>query len=476
MSTYSATTNSESDFSQQKIIHYTTPKTSFLSGFFASTFIIFESYVGSFWGGKRETNPWRYKWTTAVYKILYAGSVQRLQGLMSWTRKPDVLNTTSDIWLLGICYKVIPEESTHTDRGLAAFSHDFSSRIWMTYRSGFDAISDSKFTNDVHWGCMIRSSQMLVAEALVFHHLGRSWRRPLQKPYDPQYIDILHLFGDSVASAFSIHNLLQAGRAYGLAAGSWVGPYAICRTWEAFASENNKQGDLVNRKVIFPMTIYVVSDNENGEQGGAPVICIERIVKLCHEISKGEITWSPVLLLIPLVLGLEKVDPRYFPSLRDTFTFPQSLGILGGKPGASTYIVGVQDEKALYLDPHEVQSAIDIRKQDVEADTSSYHCNIVRHLPLDQMDSSLAIGFYCRDKGDFEDFCSRASELRERTSGAPLFTVAQSLQSNKTRFPKITVGNSQNGIVDDNNMKEAYGIENGSPSGANVDEGEWQIL
>ena len=46
---------------------------------------------------------------------------------------------------------------------------------------------------------------------------------------------------------------------------------------------------------------------------------------------------------------------RYIPSLRGVFTFPQSLGILGGKPGASTYIVGVQDDKALYLDPHEVQ-------------------------------------------------------------------------------------------------------------------------
>lgn len=29
---------------------------------------------------------------------------------------------------------------------------------------GFDAISDSKLTSDVNWGCMVRSSQMLVAE------------------------------------------------------------------------------------------------------------------------------------------------------------------------------------------------------------------------------------------------------------------------------------------------------------------------
>jgi hypothetical protein len=46
---------------------------------------------------------------------------------------------------------------------------------------------------------------------------------------------------------------------------------------------------------------------------------------------------------------------RYIPLLKETFTFPQSLGILGGKPGASTYIAGVQDDRALYLDPHETQ-------------------------------------------------------------------------------------------------------------------------
>lgn len=80
---------------------------------------------------------------------------------------------------------------------------------------GFSAIGDSKYTSDVNWGCMLRSSQMLVAQvwcppfslstyysnsktcflmhclhnvfdngflsvqALLFHRLGRSWRKPL---------------------------------------------------------------------------------------------------------------------------------------------------------------------------------------------------------------------------------------------------------------------------------------------------------
>ncbi|RVX23313.1 Cysteine protease ATG4 [Vitis vinifera] len=76
---------------------------------------------------------------------------------------------------------------------------------------------------------------------------------------------------------------------------------------------------------------------------------------------------------------------------------------------------------------NEYLAVVDIRRENLEADTLSYHCNcssIIRHICLDSIDPSLAIGFYCRDKDDFDDFCIRASKLADESNGAPLFTVA----------------------------------------------------
>lgn len=77
-----------------------------------------------------------------------------------------------------------------------SFLLDFESRIWMTYRSNFPPIprveGDDKsasmtlgvrlrsqlvdtqgFTSDTGWGCMIRSGQSLLANALSMLVLGR---------------------------------------------------------------------------------------------------------------------------------------------------------------------------------------------------------------------------------------------------------------------------------------------------------------
>ncbi|GAA0187130.1 cysteine protease [Lithospermum erythrorhizon] len=207
----------------------------------------------------------------------------------------------------------------------------------------------------------------------------------------------------------------------------------MCRTWETISCCMRKETE--NTGLTSALRIYVVSGEEHGERGGAPVACIEDISKHCVESPDKDFT--PLLLLVPLVLGLDKINLRYLPLLGYTFTFPQSLGILGGRPGASTYIIGVQDEKAFYLDPHETQPVVDIMSNCSEVDTSSYHCNIIRQFPLDSIDPSLAIGFYCRDKNDFADFCSRALELADQSDGAPLFTI--------TRDPQISKAETQDG-------------------------------
>lgn len=76
----------------------------------------------------------------------------------------------------------------------APFLDDFESRIWMTYRSGFPPIAKSQdpkataamswrvkmqnlannaFTSDSGFGCMIRSGQCILANALLTLRLGR---------------------------------------------------------------------------------------------------------------------------------------------------------------------------------------------------------------------------------------------------------------------------------------------------------------
>ena len=80
-----------------------------------------------------------------------------------------------------------------------AFLDDFESTLWMTYRSDFKPIprvadySDrltfltsirshldkaEGFTSDSGWGCMIRSGQAVIANALAHLRLGRGMRRP----------------------------------------------------------------------------------------------------------------------------------------------------------------------------------------------------------------------------------------------------------------------------------------------------------
>ena len=45
--------------------------------------------------------------------------------------------------------------------------------LWLTYRCGFPEMTPYAYTDDAGWGCMLRSAQMLMANALLRHGAPR---------------------------------------------------------------------------------------------------------------------------------------------------------------------------------------------------------------------------------------------------------------------------------------------------------------
>lgn len=131
----------------------------------------------------------------------------------------------------------------------AEFLDDLESRPWLTYRSNFAPIPKSNdpaatsamsfstklrslanqgnFTSDTGWGCMIRSGQSMLANALVVLKLGRDWRLGQQ---ESEHRALLQLFADAPEAPFSIHKFVEHGaEACGKHPGEWFGPSATAR-------------------------------------------------------------------------------------------------------------------------------------------------------------------------------------------------------------------------------------------------------
>ncbi|PGH30532.1 hypothetical protein GX50_06712 [[Emmonsia] crescens] len=293
----------------------------------------------------------------------------------------------------------------------AAFLDDFESKIWLTYRSSFPLILKSSdpnaasamtlgvrlrsqlvdsqgFTTDTGWGCMIRSGQSLLANALAILSLGRDWRRGTKIKEES---NLLSLFADDPKAPFSIHRFVEHGAsACGKYPGEWFGPSATARCIQALSSECKHAG----------LNVYVTSDGSD--------VYEDRFRAIASGGGTGTDTDTgihPTLILLGIRLGIDRVTPVYWEALKAVLKYPQSVGIAGGRPSSSHYFIGAQGSHFFYLDPHHTRPALPYHAPGdppfTAEELNTYHTRRLRRLHIKDMDPSMLIGFLIRDEDDW---------------------------------------------------------------------------
>lgn len=383
-----------------------------------------------------------------------------------WTVKTKTsFNKSSPVTILGHSYLLNSEDEVER------FRLAFVSRIWLTYRREFPQLEGSTWTTDCGWGCMLRSGQMLLAQGLLVHLMPRDWSWPdahqltdvdlevfrprsparaggvpipsfssprapntpekslssdqapkssqktrpesvQNRQVEPIHHKLLTWFGDQPPAPFGVHQLVGIGKSSGKKAGDWYGPSIVAHILRKAVAKTS---------VVNNLAVYVAQDC---------TVYKEDVVHLCDpSLSQTTAdppsqTWKSVIILVPVRLGGEALNPSYIECVKNILKLECCIGIIGGKPKHSLYFIGFQDEQLLYLDPHYCQPVVDVTQTNFSLE--SFHCSAPKKMPFNRMDPSCTIGFYAKNKKDFESLCSAVTlALSSSMEKYPIFTFAE---------------------------------------------------
>ncbi|XP_032083450.1 cysteine protease ATG4A isoform X1 [Thamnophis elegans] len=334
----------------------------------------------------------------------------------------ELPETDEPTWILGRQHHLKTEKSN--------LLSDIGSRLWFTYRRKFSPIGGTGPSSDAGWGCMLRCGQMMLAQALICQHLGRDWQWEEYKKQPEEYKKILCCFLDRKDCCYSIHQMAQMGVGEGKSIGEWFGPNTVAQVLKKLALFDEWNS----------LAVYVSMDN---------TVVIEDIKKMCRAPPQGcprshcsslsyrssvnpaktlgapGGSWKPLLLIVPLRLGINHINPVYVDAFKECFKMPQSLGALGGKPNNAYYFIGFLGNELIYLDPHTTQVFVDSDESGA-VDDHSFHCQQAPHrMKIMNLDPSVALGFFCKEEKDFDNWCSFVQKEIHKKQSLRMFELVQ---------------------------------------------------
>lgn len=262
-----------------------------------------------------------------------------------------------------------------------------------------------------------------------------------------RYVRLISWFFDdpSPLSPFSIHRFAIEGKKLGKQIGEWFGPSTAAGAIKVLTNDFTPAN--LGVALAIDTTVYA-SEVAHVAQGDEPF------------------GWNrPVLILVPLRLGLNGVNPIYFRSLQHYFTLPQCVGIAGGRPSSSYYFVGSQGQQLFYIDPHHTRPTVksvnvpDHLQQKAQeeplsrstlpqtpdelaepdslslffanaygpTELESFHSDKVRKMSLSALDPSMLVGLLCRSKEDWEDLCQRMQTFPKSKEHHQIINIVQEM-------------------------------------------------
>ena len=332
---------------------------------------------------------------------------------------------------------------THSESGKTNFYKKFSKIINVSYRSNYkpqiNIKNNKQYTTDCGWGCMIRSSQMILCRGLykIFKYNLKT-NDDLTKIVVPfildnylninenkyigmdNYINKLKSFGKNdiveIDPPFSIHKICILGEKFGRTCGEWFSDFELPKIYDkinrAFNVIPNLSiihfSNLIELKTILDRCFKEDNSNLINENNINNYVNNDNNIINENSITiegKKYIMEKMGLIFVSNRLGIYSITSDYYPSIKNIFSCKECIGFIGGKKNtnSASYFFGYYNNNLLYIDPH--RNNISVNQLD-DNNINSYINKTLYKLKLTSLNAALTVGFLFRNFKEFNDLLS----------------------------------------------------------------------